>query len=39
MHFKGTSLSNSHNIVGEEEFWKVIIIIKIYYYIFGNLLV
>ena len=31
--------SNSQNIVEAEEFWKVIIIIEIYYYILGSLLV
>ena len=39
MHFKGISLSNAHITVGEEKFWKVVIIIEVYYYIFGNLLV
>ena len=39
MHFEGTSLSNSLNIVREEEFWKVVIIIEIYCYIFSILLV
>ena len=39
MYFRGTTLSNSLIIVREEEFWKVIITIEIYYYIFGSLLV
>ena len=39
MCFKDTSLSTPRNIVGEKEFWKVIVIIEIYYYIFGSLLV
>ena len=39
MYFKDISLSNPRNIVGEEECWKVIIIvIEIYYYIFGSFL-
>ena len=39
MCFKDISLSTSRNIVGEKKFWKVIVIIEIYYYIFGSLLV
>ena len=38
MHFEGTTLSDSHIIMGEEKFWKVIII-EVYYYIFRYLLV
>ena len=39
MCFKDISLSTPRNIVGEKKFWKVIVIIEIYYYIFGSLLV
>ena len=39
MCFKDISLSTPRNIVEEKKFWKVIVIIEIYYYIFGSLLV